>query len=87
MFGVLVKLRHVGVSCYNVTVCSQHNIPIYLTYPRSRHEVLLGGGGGRIHRHPNLPTPKFSFSLDFGHLIYFENGGKCKILMCQEKRY
>ena len=25
--------------------------------------------GGRIHRHPNPPTPKFSFSSDFGHFI------------------
>ena len=25
--------------------------------------------GGRIHRHPNPPTPKFSFSSDFGQFI------------------
>ena len=25
--------------------------------------------GGRIHGHPNPPTPKFSFSSDFGHFI------------------
>ena len=25
--------------------------------------------GGRIHRHPNPPTPKFSFSSNFGHFI------------------
>ena len=27
------------------------------------------GGGGRIHRHPNTPPPKFSFSSDFGHYV------------------
>ena len=25
------------------------------------------GGGGRIHKHPYPPTPKFSFFSDFGH--------------------
>ena len=35
------------------------------------HKFFIGwGGGGRIHRHPNAHTPKFSFSLDFGHFIW-----------------
>ena len=36
------------------------------TAPRRLYCV---GGGGRIQRHPNPPTPKKSFSSDFGHFI------------------
>ena len=34
-------------------------------------------GRGRIHRHPNSPTPKIWFFFGFRPL-YFENVGKCK---------
>ena len=42
-------------------------------------------GRGRIHRHPNPPTPKFSFSSDFGHFVLkmMENA---KITKCVKKK-
>ena len=44
---------------------------VYLTRAASRgqgrrHEFLTGG---RSHRHPNPPTPKFSFSSDLGQFV------------------
>ena len=41
--------------------------------------------GGRIHGHPNPPTLKIDFLLEFRPL-YFENGGKCKIFICVKKK-
>ena len=33
-------------------------------------KFLLGGGGGRIHRHPDTPTQQICFSSNFGHFIF-----------------
>ena len=40
-------------------------------------------GGGYGHLDP--PTPKISFSSDFGHFILGKNIGKCKILILVKK--
>ena len=34
-----------------------------------RHEILIWGGGVRIYRHPNPPTPKIYFLLGFQAII------------------
>ena len=51
-------------------------------YQGRRHEVLMGGGG---YGHLDPPTPKISFSSDFGHFILGKNIGKCKILILVKK--
>ena len=89
--GTIIKLNIVD-SGWSFGQCKSNCIKIcirlYLFYKKQghRHEVFIGGGG-RIHRHPNPPTPTIWFLLGFRPL-YFQYVVKCKKMYpIQEKEY